>query len=121
MRWLVRFAALWGLLLFSAGGASAINVYEVKVQSDADLLIYVVDQELLADVDIYLTKYASEGASGPGLVWYFTPLKSMAKLKVYFVQYPVQADLLVYYTDRDFKAAWLNPVKRARFSDKLPG
>ena len=108
-----------GLVLFWGGEASAINVYEVKVQSDADVKVYVVDQEGLADVKVYNSKSASDGKNDSGLIWYFTTFRSYAKTRIYFVQYPFQADLLVYYVDRDFKAVWVNQTKKVQFEDKF--
>jgi len=115
----VRWWWVLGLVLLGSGRAAAINVYEVKVQSEADVLVYLVDQEALADVKVYNSKSASDGKSESGLIWYFTTFRAYAKLKVFYVQYPFQADLLVFYVDRDFKALWVNQAKKVQFGDRF--
>jgi len=107
-----RWICGWVLLLATQGPGQALSVFQVKVQSQADVLVYQVDHDYQADLIVYASTFAADGGVDQPFVWYYTPLASRAQVKLFSVTYPSQADLLIYFTDKPYKVGWVNSSKK---------
>lgn len=108
-------------VLESPPKAWALSVHQVKVQSQADVLVYEVEHDYQADLIVYSSTFPSDGGIDEPYVWYETPLASRAQVKVYYVAYPAQADLLIYVADKPYKVGWVNSSKKIRWESLFQG
>jgi hypothetical protein len=108
LRGLVRLLTVW---LVSAPAVTAQVVFEVPYASAADLRVHVVPYESQADLCVYRVAYATEAVGNKGY-WYFAKTTLRADKRIFFVQWPSQADLKICWVPFRGRAGWRNPDRR---------
>ena len=84
-------------------------LFKTDIASDADLKVYVTDIRSDADLAIYETTSQWEVSSS--VVWYYSSIRSEAKKAVYFASSKWDADLIIFRTQVQSDAAWINSGK----------
>ena len=74
---------------------TAQTMYEVKYQTQADLLVYEVQYPEQADIRYWIAPYQSQ-ANETKHHWYWVQYQSQADYTIYWVKYRSQADRLVH-------------------------
>lgn len=84
-------------------------LFKTDIASDADLKVYVTDIRSDADLAIYETTSQWEASSSE--IWYYTSIRSEAKKAVHFTSSKWDADLVVFRTNIQSDAGWINSGK----------
>ena len=88
-------------------------VIQTKVASAADLKVYVTDTRTEADLIVF-ESFDAWAATEPW-VWAYTDVEAEADKVVYFSESPWDADLVIYKTDVQPDAGWVNEARRSCF------
>ncbi|HSR34954.1 MAG TPA: DUF6150 family protein [Anaerolineae bacterium] len=85
------------------------KLYRTDVASEADLKVYVTDVRFEADLIVFETLDA--WAAEEPAVWYYTGIEREADKVVHFTKDRWAADLVIYRTDVQPSAGWVNGTK----------
>jgi hypothetical protein len=72
------------------------------IRSRADFLVYVEEDEFLATLRVFKEENKLL-ANKPGM-WHFTETHAFADFSIFFVNDRALADVIIYYTDKEFFA-----------------
>ena len=98
-------------MMISLLSIKAQQVFSVDYASQADVTVFVVKNESLADLKVYKVSYESQIGNNDGK-WFFTQYASQAKKKIFFVPYESQADLKIYFVSNASQAGWRSSSKK---------
>ncbi len=90
---------------------SAQKVYVTEYNSHADIKVFVSKSPGNADLFVYKTDRADSAGENNG-VWFFSEEKDKTFKKIYFVNYPSRADLIIHFVDDKSLAGWKNEAKK---------
>jgi len=85
------------------------KLYRTDIASEANLKVFVTDIRSEADLVVYETTDA--WAATQSQIWCYTDIRSEADKIVYFTTSAFEADLVIYKTDIQSDAGWLDPAK----------
>jgi hypothetical protein len=85
------------------------KLYVTDVASDADLKVFVADVRGEADLVIYETTDAWAATESP--IWCYTDIRGEADKVIYFAGGQWDADLIVFKTDVQPDAGWVDSAK----------
>lgn len=85
------------------------KLYRVDCSAEADLKVYVTDVRLDADLIVFET--TDEWAAIEPEIWYYTDVMSLADRVVCFTKSLWEADLVIYKTDIQPDAGWIDGSK----------
>ena len=85
------------------------KLFKTDIASDADLKVFVTDVRSEADVVVYETSDA--WAATESTVWCYTDIRTEADKVVHFTSDKWDADLVIFKTDIQSDAEWLNSGK----------
>lgn len=77
-------------------GASAQTVFVEKTPMQKEVRVFVTDQKERADLLVFKVNFSHESNPKKGL-WYFSNIRHSNSYRIRFVNYPHQADLVVFY------------------------
>ncbi len=84
-------------------------LYKTDIVSDADVKVFVTDIRSEADLIAYKTSDA--WAATESQIWCYTDIRSEANKAVCFVDMAFEADIVVFITDIQSDACWVNSGK----------
>lgn len=96
---------------FLISSTSAQKVYVTDYESHAELKVFVSKTSDKADLLVYKVDRADATGENIGL-WFFSEKKNEAGKKIYFVNYPSRADLVIFFVDEKSQAGWKNEAKK---------
>lgn len=100
-----------GLIIFwNVPRTSGQVLFSTPYESEADLKVFLVKTITQADLLVYRVDNSIQ-ATGDGL-WYLTDIRTKAKKKIYFVNTVTKADLRIYYVDNLSQRGWRNLAKK---------
>lgn len=88
-------------------------LFKTDIGSDADLKVFVTDIRSDADLVVFETTNQWEATEGP--IWCYTDIRSEAAKVVFFTTGQWEADLVIFKTDIQSDAEWLNSEKAGLF------
>lgn len=101
---------LFAFILAIVVSANAQNIYPVDKESQADVKLFVVNNERIADICVYDVNSVNQNERDNGK-WHFVCCENDAQKKVYFVENEKQADIKVYFVNTENQAGWKNNSK----------
>jgi len=84
-------------------------LYKTDIPSDADVKVCVTGIRSEADLVVYETSSQWEATEAP--IWCYTDIRGEASKAVYFTDSAWEADLIIFKTDVQSDAEWLNNAK----------
>ena len=90
------------------------RVFKTYIKNEANVSVYVVNSEDLADLKVFDTQKRIQSKGNKG-VWYFEDREKRAKKKVFFTDNINQSDIKIIFVDKKRKAGWLNNNKKHLF------
>lgn len=88
-------------------------IYSVDKPEDADIVVFVTDNEENCDLKVFFVEEASQ-LGKPG-VWAGTFEIEKAQKKVYFTFEEAEAQLKIYVVEDESKAGWVKQDKKSLF------
>ncbi len=85
------------------------KLFKTDISSAADLKVFVTDIRSEADLIVYET--TSQWEATESQVWCYTDIQSEADKTVYFTAAQWEADLIIYKTDIQSDAGWVDSAK----------
>lgn len=85
------------------------KVYRVDSSAEAELKVYVTDVRMDADLIVFET--TDEWAATEPEIWYYTDVMSLADRVICFAKSRWEADLIIYRTDVQPDAGWVDETK----------
>jgi hypothetical protein len=85
------------------------KLFKTDIASEADVKVFVTDIRSEADAVVFETN--DQWAASESTVWCYTDIRAEAGKVVYFTARKWEADLVIYRTDIQSDAEWLNSGK----------
>ncbi len=104
-------SCLFSLMVTPASVAQ--RIYKTSEGKKAEVKVCPVDKEYRADLIVYVTQY-SHRARGNNGIWFFTDREEHADKSISFVN-EWQADVKVFFTDKEHEAGWRNKSRSHYF------
>jgi len=92
------------------------KLFQTDIASEANLKVFVTDIRSEAELIVYETTDQWLATESP--IWCYTDIQSDADKIVYFTQAQWDADLVVYKTDVQSDAGWVDRVIMSRFDSE---
>lgn len=83
--------------------------YKTDIESEADLKVFVTDIRSDAHLVVYETESSWEASDQKN--WFYTDIRSEAEKVVYFTDSRWNADLMIYLTEIQSDAGWIDSSK----------
>lgn len=102
---------LFTIIFFSPLTGFSQKIFSSKYSAQADVKIYVVENEGQCDLKVFKVKNSAEARGNKGL-WYFVDISAQSDKMIYFVKNVGQSDLKIYFVKNKGQSGWRNKTKQ---------